>query len=354
MVYLKDGMLNVGFNGSSMIFSEMLYALGDGAANFSMFPDSDTKFTFGTFRSEFLLSAEEGWTDEEFLATLRGYVELAGGLNPYFNFYMDIYVSFLLCLRRQRSEIPALLKGFVFESGLWDIDGADFSDMPKSSLWVAGLLLEDMRIRKARLKEDYEAITGSAHGFRGLSPMQRLYLLSRQGRNYLSGEFRTALRPDCPIVAKETDLGKIKSTLLDNKVDIVEMVEIGNLDDLLSFELYHTLKSDLAIRRCKCCGEFFVVRGRADMEYCQRVKEGETKPCSMIGATRSYWGSKEGDAVYAEFQKAYKRNHSRQRAGKMTQSEFYEWSEEARRKRGECEAGRLPLAEFRAWLGNKR
>jgi len=38
----------------------------------------------------------------------------------------------------------------------------------------------------------------------------------------------------------------------------------------------------------------------------------------------------------------------------MTQQEFYEWSEEARQKRGECEAGRLALGEFSAWLGNKR
>jgi len=80
----------------------------------------------------------------------------------------------------------------------------------------------------------------------------------------------------------------------------------------------------------------------------------QSKPCSIIGATRSYWGSKEGDAVYTEFQKAYKRNHSRQRVGKMTQLEFYEWSEEARQKRDECEAGNLPLAEFKTWLGNKR
>jgi len=57
---------------------------------------------------------------------------------------------------------------------------------------------------------------------------------------------------------------------------------------------------------------------------------------------------------YIAFQKAYKRNHSRQRVGKMSQNEFYEWSEEARLKRGECEAGRLTLDEFKAWLGNKR
>jgi hypothetical protein len=48
----------------------------------------------------------------------------------------------------------------------------------------------------------------------------------------------------------EGDLGKIKSTLLENKVDVVEMVDIQTLDDLLGFELYHTLKADLPIRKC--------------------------------------------------------------------------------------------------------
>ena len=97
------------------------------------------------------------------------------------------------------------------------------------------------------------------------------------------------------------------------------------------------------------------MRGRIDTEYCDRVKEGESKPCTLIGATRSYWGSKEGDmVVYTEFQKAYKRNHSRQRVKKMIQLEFYEWSEEARQKRDDCEVGKLSLADFKVWLGNKR
>ena len=78
------------------------------------------------------------------------------------------------------------------------------------------------------------------------------------------------------------------------------------------------------------------------------------QPCSIIGATRSYWGNKEGDFIYAEFQQAYKRNHSRRRVGKMTPNEFYEWSEEARKKRGECEAGLLSIDEYRVWLGNKK
>ena len=169
----------------------------------------------------------------------------------------------------------------------------------------------------------------------------------------MSGVFRTRLAPDY-LYMPDGDLGLVRSALLDNEVDIVEMVDIDTLDDLLGFELYHTMKSDLLLKKCKHCGEFFIVRGRIDIEYCGRKKAGEAKPCSIIGATRNYWGGKLGDPVHVAFQKAYKRNHSRQRAGKMTQQEFYEWSEEARQKRGECEAGRLALEEFSAWLGNKR
>ena len=132
------------------------------------------------------------------------------------------------------------------------------------------------------------------------------------------------------------------------------MVDIETLDDLIGFELYHTLKLDLRLRKCKHCEQFFIVRGRVDIEYCDRIKAGETKPCSIIGTTRNYWGGKMDDPIHVAFQKAYKRNHSRQRVGKMSQNEFYEWSEEARLKRGECEAGRLTLDEFKAWLGNKR
>jgi hypothetical protein len=71
----------------------------------------------------------------------------------------------------------------------------------------------------------------------------------------------------------------------------------------------HPLKTDLKIPQYKCYGEFFIVRDRIDTEYCQSVKEGDTKQCSIIGATRSYRDSKEGNAVYTEFQKAYKRNN---------------------------------------------
>jgi len=57
-----------------------------------------------------------------------------------------------------------------------------------------------------------------------------------------------------------------------------------------------------------------MVELRASTAYSHRVKDGESKPCAIIGVTRS----KEGNVVYAEFQKTYKWNHSCQRTVRMT------------------------------------
>jgi hypothetical protein len=304
------------------------------------------------FREEFLLSIKNKETDEEFFDTLEQYVQALSGITPYLNFFMEIYSISLICLLKKRKEIVKALQNFLLNDNDVDLNNIDFVNIAESSQWLIDILIADLIKRQARLKEDFDVISESADD--SLTPMQRMYILSKQGRNYLSGEFKTTLAPNYINMPNNNDIEKIKSNLLENKVDIVEIVEIKNLDDLLSFEMYHMLKLNLLLRKCKHCDEYFIVRGRIDIEYCDRVKEGETKPCSIIGSTRTYWGSKEGDPIYAEFQQAYKRNHSRRRVGKMTANEFYEWSEEARRLRGECEAGRMTIEEFREWLGNKR
>jgi hypothetical protein len=357
--YLKDGLLNVTFNDSSVFYNDLQFSLGDGTISFSSIPTQTYTAVFEYFRLELLLCMENNGTEKDLINTLSEYVKVSYDIDVYLNFYIDAYTFVIGSLRDGREKmldyIPRLLRDFLFNSGEGlDIDGIDFTNVGESSKIIGEIFIQDIIARQARLKEDFEIIAGNAEEYKVLSPMQKLYLLSKQGRNYLSGEFRTRLAPDYALIQNENDLSIIKSTLLENKVDIVEMVDIRSIDNLMSYELYHTLKSNMLIRRCKHCDEFFIVRGRIDTEYCDRVKSGESKPCSIIGAARSYWGSKEGDVIYTAFQKAYKRNHSRQRVGKITQSQFYEWSEEARRKRGECETGQLSLDEFNAWLGNKR
>jgi len=354
--YIKDGRLFVNFNQMSIMYDGLSFQLGDAATDFSALPENVYRFIFESLKEAFIKLHFTGATYDMLFETLTELVTATSDINPYLNYYMDNFIMYLLSLYglEYRHQIPVLMRTFLVDEGRGvDLCGTDVVNQRIAAKNGLEIFINDLKRRQARLKEDFTAITSSTGDFIGLNPMQRLYMLSIQGRNYLSGEFRTRLAPD-HLNMPEGELGKITSTLLENKVDVVEMVDIEKLDDLLGFELYHTLKSELLLRKCKHCGEFFIVRGRVDIEYCDRIKEGETKPCSIIGATRNYWEGKMEDPIHVAFQKAYKRNHSRQRVGKMSQNEFYEWSEEARLKRGECEAGRLTLDEFKAWLGNKR
>jgi len=353
--YIKKDRLYVNFNQMSIVYDGLNFQLGNAATDFAALPEAVYLFVFEQLENAFLKLVSHGMNYDNTFVTLKELVVATSMVNPYFNFYMDNFIMYLMCLHEleHRFSIPVLMRTFLIDGGKdVDLSGTDVVNQRRAAKAGREIFIADLIKRQNRLKEDFESITSSAAEFTELSSMQRLYLLSMQGRNYLSGKFQMTLAPDYQNMP-EGDLDKIKSTLLEHKVDVVEMVDIDTLDDLLSYELYHTLKSDLLLRKCKFCGEFFIVRGRIDMEYCERVKKGESKPCSLIGATRSYWGSKADDPIHVAFQKAYKRNHSRQRVGKMTQTEFYEWSEEARQKRGECEAGRLSLDEFTAWLGNK-
>ena len=356
-VYVKNEKLTVTFDKTSIVYDRLSFPLGDAAVDFAAFPRNVFRKILSKHRDAFLTLCAHNASYEATFDTMKELVVATSGVNTYLNFYMEQYIKYLLCLLGNEFDddpflLQKIMEGFLLDNGAdADPSTANFFDFKEACQWGLDTFMRDYKHRQLRLKEDFDAITGSAEEFKGLNPMQRLYFLSKQGRNYLSGEFKTTLMPDYAPIPDNLD--EIKSTLLEHKVDVVEMVGIESIDNLLGFELFHTLKADMPLRKCKHCGEYFIVHKRSDTEYCDRQKIGETKPCSAIGAVRKYWDDKAGNEVYAEFQKAYKRNHSRRRAGTMTEQAFFEWSEEARRLRGECEAGRVALEEFRGWLGNR-
>ena len=136
--------------------------------------------------------------------------------------------------------------------------------------------------------------------------------------------------------------------------DVVELYEINTIDDLLRFEFIKMIERDIFIKKCQNCGHFFMPRRRADAEYCERIMDGSARKCSEIGALRKYERKVAGNPILEAYSKAYKRFNSRTRAKKMTQTEFLNWSEEARKLRSKCEAGELPFEEFVAWLEQGR
>ena len=352
-VYKKDDNMHISFDDASVVFNEMEYPIGNCISDFTSFPDNLCEEIFEVFKAMFLNLYYSNDSYNNILSELNAYISMFNIRNSYLNFYIETFVSYLMAHYdfSQRDLAFQIADSFLLKGAkyirLYETEDPKLSVEDGTNEFIVDLLN-----RQEHLREDFNAITSSADELKEFSQLQRLYLLTMKGRNYLTGKFQTSLMPNhFPL---PSTMKKLKTALLEKDIDIVEMVTIETIDDLIGYELYHTIKLDLPIRKCKNCDEFFIVRGRIDTEYCYRILQNETKPCNIIGATRNYWDGKKGNLVHNEFQKAYKRNHSRRRVGTMSESDFFTWSEEARAKCKECEAGEMTLQKYKLWLGNKQ
>ena len=57
-----------------------------------------------------------------------------------------------------------------------------------------------------------------------------------------------------------------------------------------------------------------------------------------------------GDDLFKLYRREYKKRFAWIKAGKISQEDFYVWSEQAREKKDACEAGAMSVEEFAAWL----
>ncbi len=126
--------------------------------------------------------------------------------------------------------------------------------------------------------------------------------------------------------------------------------EIGSLEDLLKYEVYEMSKEDIKVKRCKNCNRYFVLE-KGNLEYCDRIAAGETKPCSEIGKDRTYQAKiTGGNSPMALYRKAYKTHFARIRTGLMTKEQFEDWKAEALIKRSQAESGVIDTQDYAAWL----
>mgnify|MGYP007075840309 CR=1 FL=1 len=120
--------------------------------------------------------------------------------------------------------------------------------------------------------------------------------------------------------------------------------------DLIDYHLRECLKREIKMRPCKNCGRLFAVTGHGGTEYCDRPADDKGRTCKEIGAFRVWEKSKSTDEAFKVFRREYKKRFAWIKAGRITKDEFYDWSERAREKREECDAGKFTLEEFEGWL----
>lgn len=206
------------------------------------------------------------------------------------------------------------------------------------------LCQQTLKERVARIFED-ERTTSP------LPMAQRLYCLSRDAENPMKFEFTTSLQSTFDL--RDADDGTIKAALLQGG-EVLEMAELQDLFALWDYELLQAALHGAPAKRCKCCGEYFIPKGRVDSEYCGRIMPSEERPCSEIGALRLRAQKDKEDPIRRAYKQAYRRMDSQKRCGSITPRQFNEWNFEAMTKRDACAAGEMELQAFVEWLNGTR
>ena len=118
----------------------------------------------------------------------------------------------------------------------------------------------------------------------------------------------------------------------------------------------HRMTQDRTIYRydvhnqCKNCGRYFAVMRHGATEYCGRVADERGRTCREVGAINTWTRSKRDDEVFKVYRREYKRRFAWIKAGRISDSQFYAWSEQAREQKKKCDEGVITEDEFQRWL----
>ena len=135
-----------------------------------------------------------------------------------------------------------------------------------------------------------------------------------------------------------------------NRKIFAEVLYPRDIYDLIDFHVRECVKREVRMRVCKNCLRYFAVTGKASTEYCGRICDSKGRTCREMGAINTWTQRKQSDEVFKEYRREYKKRFARINAGRLTKSAFYAWSEEARKKKEDCDSGVITTEEFSRWL----
>ena len=119
----------------------------------------------------------------------------------------------------------------------------------------------------------------------------------------------------------------------------------------IDFQLRECARQSVKMRICKNCGRYFAVTGNTKTEYCDLTLDEKGRTCKEFGAIHMWNQKRAGDAVFKIYRREYKKRFAWIKAGRIKPENFYAWSEQAREKKAQCEAGEISMEEFAKWLG---
>ena len=123
------------------------------------------------------------------------------------------------------------------------------------------------------------------------------------------------------------------------------------ISDMIDYSLRSCVERGITVRRCKNCGRWFPQTGRVSAEYCERPVAPGQQTCREAGAFQQWTKKQSDDPVFKAYRREYKKRFAWIRAGRITDEQFYAWSEQAREMKKKCDREVITLDEFKDWLG---
>ena len=124
----------------------------------------------------------------------------------------------------------------------------------------------------------------------------------------------------------------------------------AGIADMIDYSLRSCVERGVTVRRCKHCGRWFPQTGRVSAEYCERPVARGQQTCREAGAFQQWTKKQSDDPVFRVYRKEYKRRFAWIRAGRISDTDFYAWSEQAREMKKKCDRDVITLEEFTEWL----
>lgn len=122
---------------------------------------------------------------------------------------------------------------------------------------------------------------------------------------------------------------------------------------MIDYSLRSCVERDSTVRCCKNYGRYFPQTGRVSTEYRERpVTEGQ-QTCRATGDLLQQRAKKWSDnLVFKASRKEYKKRFARIKARRISDTDFYAWSEQTREMKQKCHCGDITLEEYEKWWKN--
>ena len=126
----------------------------------------------------------------------------------------------------------------------------------------------------------------------------------------------------------------------------------ASIPDMIDYSLRSCVERGITVRRCKNCGRYFPQTGRVSAEYCERPVPRGQQTCREAGAFQQWTKKQSDDPVFKAYRKEYKKRFAWIKAGRISDTDFYAWSERAREMKKKCDRDVITLEEYVEWLKN--